>query len=147
MIERRSRVAYISAYTSPETVSKEFNMSLAMYEAQRKKLAKLFHEHALQEAVETARQQSLVEQYERDRAYAYANWYPPNPPPVSFAGLARAPIISTRPYTMHTTGQIASLQNEYATNATMQQQFEQDQQAGTVAHVGSTHRVQKRMGY
>jgi len=71
----------------------DMSYAMYMYDEQRKKLERLFREHAQQEAAATLRH--LDEKHARDRAFAYANWYPPNPAPVTFAGHAQVPTIST----------------------------------------------------
>ena len=126
-------------------------MSLAMYEEQRRHLEKLFREHALQQAEEAARQQFLAEKYQRDRLFAYTNWYPPNPAPVMFARHANVPTISTRPYTMHTPAEIAVLKREYAAMAEHQAaaEFEHNRMAMGAAHhqAHQAHQAHHHMKY
>jgi len=89
-----------------------------MYETQRKKLDKLFHEHAMQqEAERAARFQFLNARY--GRAFA-----PPSGP--VFLGGVR-PMLSTAPYSKHTPEQIAVLQREYAARAIQQAALELEQ--------------------
>jgi len=92
-------------------------MTHLMYDKQRQKIDALFLAQAQQEAAE---RQNFLEQ----RAFAYANWLPPNRAPVHFAG--RPLSISTAPYTMNTREEIAILKHEYAVRA-MQQQHGADE--------------------
>jgi len=62
--------------------------------------------------------------YLERRAFAYATWLPPNRAPVHFVG--RPLSISTAPYTMHTSEEIAILQHEHARRA-MEQQHDANQ--------------------
>lgn len=100
--------------------------SFALYEAQRKQLDKLFHEHAVQQAAEhAARFQFLNARYGRA--------FPAPTGPVFFQGVR--PVISTAPYTKNTPQQIAVLKLEYAERALQQAalDFEESREEEAIA--------------
>jgi hypothetical protein len=89
-----------------------------IYETQRKKVEKLFHEHAVQqEAERAARFQFLKTQYGRA--------FPAPSGPVFLGGVR--PTLNTAAYSKHTPHEIAVLQHEYAARAVQQAALDAEQ--------------------
>ena len=118
---------YKPPFLGSENSDKKNDMSsFAMYEAQRKQVQKLFHEHAMQQAAESATRFQFLKA-RHGRAFAAPAG------PVFLRGVR--PILSTAPYSKHTPQQIAVLKHEHAERALQQAtlQFEESQEKEAIA--------------